>query len=56
MRTNKFSIGGLIGIHLSSSVFMVIRAISSQFIYLFTFYENILNAQKSKSNQNQQTK
>ena len=33
MRTNKFSIGGLIGVHVSSIVYEVIKRISSQFIF-----------------------
>ena len=51
MRTNKFSIGGLIGVHVSNIVNDVIRTIS-----IFFFYEKILNAQKRKPNQNQPTK
>ena len=33
-RTNRFSIGGLIGVHVSSIVFEVIRTVSSQFFFL----------------------
>ena len=53
MRTNKSSIGGLIGVLVSSTVNEVIGTISSLFSF---FYERILNAQKRKSNQNQLTK
>ena len=35
MCANKFSIGGLIGVHVSSRVYEAIRTISSQFISLF---------------------
>ena len=53
MCRNKFWIGGLIGVHVSSIVNEVIRTILSLFIF---FYRKILSAQKLKSNQNQQTK
>ena len=46
MCTNKFSIGGLIGVHVSNIVNDVIRTI------LIFFYEKILNVQKRKPNQN----
>ena len=54
-RTNRFSIGGLIGVHVSSIVFEVIRTVSSKFF----FYENILRAQKAQkhvTSENQPTK
>ena len=41
------------GVHISSRVNEVIRIILSLFMF---FYEKVLNAQKRKSNQNQQTK
>ena len=50
MCTNKFSIGGLIGVQVSNIVNDVIRTIS------IFFYEKILNAQKRKPNQNQPRK
>ena len=53
---NKFSIGGLKGVHFSSILFEVIRTISSLFFLLFFFYKKILNAQKYKLSQNQLTK
>ena len=56
MRTNKFSIGGLIGLHVSSVVFEVIRTISSLFIIFVVVCEKILSPQKRKSNQSQLTK
>ena len=46
MHTNKFLIGGLIGVHVSSIVNEVAKTILSQFIFL---YGKILNAQKRKS-------
>ena len=55
MRTNKFSIGGLIWVHISSIVNEIIRAILALFIISF-FYENVLSAQKRKSRKNQLTK
>ena len=53
MHTNKFLIGGVIGVYISNIVNEVIRTISSQLIF---FYEKVLNVQKRKSNQNQLTK
>ena len=50
MHINKFSIRWLTGVHISTSANEFIRTILS------LFYENILNAQKRKSNQNQLTK
>ena len=46
MLTNKFSIGGLTGVHVSSIGNEVIRTIS------IFFNQKILNAQKRKSSQN----
>ena len=51
MRTNKFSIGRLIGVHVSSIINEVIKTISSQFIL---FYKKIFaykNANQTKHNQ-----
>ena len=47
MRTNKFSIGWSIGVHVSSTVNEAIRTS----LFIFFFYEKIVNAQKHvKSN------
>ena len=48
INVKKFSIGGLIGVQVSSTVNEVIRTILR---LLFFFYGNILNAQKRKSSQ-----
>ena len=53
MRGNKLSIDGLIGVHVSSMVELVIMTISSQFLF---FYKKGLSVQKRKLNQNQITK
>ena len=52
MGTSKFSIGGLMGVHLSSIGNEVIKTISSQFI----FFVKKFWAHKTKSNQNQPPK
>ena len=48
MRTKKFSIGGLIGVHVSSIVIEVIRGISSQPIFS---YEESLSIKKTRHKQ-----
>ena len=49
MRTNKFSIAGLIGVHVNSIVSEVIRTISSQFIFLRKIFGRKKNTHKQKS-------
>ena len=51
MRRNKFSIGGLIWVHVSSIVNEVIRTISSQL-----FLQKVFERTKTQINQNQPTK
>ena len=46
MCTNKFLIDGLIGVHVSSIVYEVIRTISGQSIF---FHENILSVKKQQN-------
>ena len=57
MCTNKFSIGGLIGVLVISRVYEAIRTISSQFISLFFFKERFWtykNSNQAKTNQQKQ--
>ena len=49
MRTNKFSIGDLIGVHVSSIVNEVIRTISSQFFFLRKIFGRKKSTHKQKS-------
>ena len=56
MCRNKFSIGGLMGVHVSSIVNGVIRTVSNQFIYLFIYlffakkFHVYKNANQTKTN------
>ena len=47
MCTDKFSIGELIGVHVSGIVNELIRTISSQFSFFFFFCKKILSVQKA---------
>ena len=53
MRTNKPSIGGLIGVHVSS---IVKWGYQDNFKPAFLFYENISCAQRHASSKNEPTK
>ena len=55
-RTNRFSIGGLIGVHVSSIVFEVIRTVSSQFFFTKRFCEHKKHKNTSQVKTNQQNK
>ena len=48
MRTNKFSIGGLIGVHVSNIIYEVIRTILSWSIYLRKNFERKKRHQNAK--------
>ena len=58
MCTNKFSIGGLIGVHVSSIVKWFYQDnFKSVYLFIFLFYEKISHSQKhSQEKTNQQNK